>query len=111
MDRIDGPLVPGGHHRRRANLENLNDMRLFLRPEGCDGRRHRLGVIALVDRLKLIVRLAGIEICRELVDDLTKLPAHGVPELHFGGRIGLTGECQRKEGCKNKLFHCDSSVS
>ena len=66
-------------------------MRLFLRPEGCDGRRHRLGVIALVDRLELIVRLAGIEICCELVDDLTQLPAHGVPELYFGGCINLTG--------------------
>ena len=106
VDGIDGTLVFGCHHRRRADLEHLNDMRLFLCAESGDGRRHRLGVIAFVDSLEFIVRLAGVEICRELVDDLTQLPAHGVPELYFGGCIGLTGEGQRKDRCKNKLFHC-----
>ncbi len=56
-----------------------------------DGSRHGFGVAAFEDRYDLEVRLRSVEVGRELLEFLSKLPAHSVPPLDFDRCAGRRG--------------------
>ena len=69
----------GRHHRRRADLEDLHDVRLLAGPEGGDGAGHGLRVVAAVDRDDLELVLSRVERGGDGLDLLAERAAHGVP--------------------------------
>ena len=66
VDRLDRAL--GRHHRRRADLEHLQDRRRAAGAIGGDGRGHRFGIAALEHRHDLVFALALVELLGEIVD-------------------------------------------
>ena len=70
-------------------------MRLFLRTEGCDGRRHGFRVVTLEGRDDFIIGLGRVEVFRDLVDPLTIGTAHCVPPLNLGNRRSDTGSAHK----------------
>jgi len=52
---------------------------------------HSFGVAAFEDRYDLEIRLRSVEVGCELLEFLSKLPAHGVPPLDFDRRAGRRG--------------------
>ena len=88
MDRLDGAL--GGHHGRRADLEDLEDVRLLAGPEGGDAGVQGLGVVALVGGIDLVVALRGVELLDHRIDDLAEPARVGVPPVDLG-----RGQCRR----------------
>jgi len=82
LHRLDGAL--GGHHGRRADLEDLHDRRALLGTEGSDRRGQRLGIGALVDGVDLVLGLRLVELVGHLCDRFAQCAAHGVPPLDLG---------------------------
>ena len=82
VDGLDRAL--GRHHRRRPDLEHLQDVRRVAGTKRGDRRRHRFGVGALVDRDDLVVLLAGVEAGGDVVDAIAQRAGHRVPPLDFG---------------------------
>ena len=83
MEGVDGATVFGCHHSRRADLGDLDDVWVGVCTEGGDGSGHGLGVVALVNRLNVIVGLGCVEIIGKLVNDLAELTSHGMPKLNL----------------------------
>jgi hypothetical protein len=84
VDRFDGAL--GAHHGRGTDLEDLQDVRCGAGAECCDAGIHGVGIAALEGRDHLVVLLAGIEVSRELVDDVVVAAGHRVPPLDLRPR-------------------------
>ena len=98
VDRLDG--AGGAHHGRGADLEHLHDVRRVAGTERGDAGVHGIGVAAFVGRDHLVVRLAGVELFGELVDDIVVAAGHGVPPLDLGHRVRRRGaECQCSRHC------------
>ena len=89
VDRLDRPL--GRHHRRRPDLEDLDDVRVLLGPEGGDGPGHRLGVAPLVDRDDLVLGLGLVEAVGEVVHPFAEGRRVRVPPLDLGHGLGPAG--------------------
>ncbi len=95
VDRLDRAF--GGHHRRRADFEHLDDLRRVAGTIRGDRRGHRFVVLALVDRRDLELRLRGIELGGDLADDVIEFAGHRMPPLDFGDRLRL-GRQRKKRG-------------
>ena len=98
VDRLDG--AGGAHHGRGADLEHLHDVRRVAGAERGDPSVHGVGIAALEGRYDLVVRLAGVEVFRELVDDVVVAAGHCVPPLDFGHRMGGAGERKGGGDCR-----------
>ena len=94
IDRLDG--AGGAHHGRGADLEHLHDVRRVAGAERGDAGVHGVGIAALEGRDDLVVRLAGVEVVGELVDDVVVAAGHGVPPLDLGHR--MSGRRERERG-------------
>jgi hypothetical protein len=104
-DRLDGGL--GGHHGRRAHLEDLQDVGGVASPECRDRRGHGLGIRALERRHDLVVLLALVELFGQVVDPLAERPTHGMPPLDFGLRLRRQrGSSRQGRHDKDILHRC-----
>ena len=97
----------GRHHCRRADLEDLEDMRLLAGPESGDACVERLGVVSLVAGNDDVVRLGGVEGRRLLVEQLVQPARHCVPKLDFGLGVGAGRhrERRRRGPGKHRCLH------
>ena len=89
-----------GHHRRRADLEDLHDRRRLAGAERGDRRLHGVGVAALVDGHDLVAALRAVELVGHLVDELAIDAGHGMPPLDLDGRV--LGERGRHHGKRQR---------
>ena len=78
-----------GHHRRRADLEHLDDMRRVAGAEGRDRRDHRLGIGALEAGIDLVLGLRGVEVGRDLLEHPAERLGQAVPEIDLDAGLGL----------------------
>ena len=93
IDRLD--CAGGTHHRRGADLEHLHDVRGVAGTERSDAGIHGVRIAALIRGYDPVVRLAGVEFVRELVDYIVVAPGHRVPPLQLGHRMRGIGERER----------------
>ena len=106
VDRLHRPL--GRHHRRRADLENLNDMRRVAGTERRDTRVHGIRIGTLVTDDDLVVLLGGVEILGELDHHVIVGASHGVPPLDLDLREGR-GTRKRGKGEKGRAERATSN--
>jgi hypothetical protein len=96
VHRLDRAL--GRHHRRGADLLDLQNRRRAAGTIGSDGRRHRLGIAALEHRVDLVFALALVEFFREVVDAVVVGTRHRMPELDLGDSLRRHGESEERGG-------------
>ena len=75
-------------------------MRRIAGTECGDAGVHGVGIATLEGRNDFVIRLAGVEVFRELVDDVVVAAGHGVPPLELdrrlrggGGKSQCGGDC------------------
>jgi hypothetical protein len=96
VDRLDRVL--GGHHRRGAHFEHLEDVRRVAGAERGDRGGHRLRIAALVDRVDLVVALALVEALGQVVDAIVVRAGHRVPPLDLGDSLRRCREAGKRGG-------------
>ena len=100
-DRNNGTLAE--HHGCRADFKHLKNVRGASCAVGCDARRHRLVVGALVRGREMTLRGLGVEVLGHVGNPVAERIGHRMPHRDFSGSGG-----GRARGHKGSRHHAGS---